>query len=209
MGRASGVNLSGGETESLARKAARGAGLPWGLAEEAGMAARWLAERGLPGAATLAALLTEIDGAGPLPPVPGETWRAKDDRLCPICCGAALSDRLETGPLVVLDVLHPLLMLPHLASVADRTGRPVTIRWPGGGAILSRTPSLHGALPPARGNVRILPARAPGPWSRAPRTPDPVTPEAFDILNAFAHRTYAPAHLGREGGAGAGLTDSD
>ena len=43
------------EIETLSRKAARGAGLSWGLAEEAGKATRWLAAAGLPGPQVLAA----------------------------------------------------------------------------------------------------------------------------------------------------------
>ncbi len=46
------------EIEGLARKAARGSGLSWGLAEEAGKATRWLCAAGLPGADALAGLLT-------------------------------------------------------------------------------------------------------------------------------------------------------
>ena len=34
-----GIRLSRNETEALCQKAARGAGMPWGLAEEAGFAA--------------------------------------------------------------------------------------------------------------------------------------------------------------------------
>ena len=41
------------EIDSLCQKAARGAGLDWGLAEEAGFAAAWLAARGADGAAAL------------------------------------------------------------------------------------------------------------------------------------------------------------
>ncbi|MEL7259121.1 MAG: DUF3726 domain-containing protein, partial [Pseudomonadota bacterium] len=37
------------EVESLARKAARGAGYSWGLAEEAGKATRWTCAAGWPG----------------------------------------------------------------------------------------------------------------------------------------------------------------
>ena len=47
------------EIESLALKAARGAGMSWGLAEEAAVAASWLAARSLPWAETLADLLAQ------------------------------------------------------------------------------------------------------------------------------------------------------
>ncbi|KMW60818.1 hypothetical protein AIOL_000983 [Candidatus Rhodobacter oscarellae] len=71
--------MSLGELQALAAKAARGAGLSWGLAEEAGWAVRWLEARGLAGAAALAGVLPEgapqialgaalADGSTPEPP---------------------------------------------------------------------------------------------------------------------------------------------
>lgn len=42
--------------------AARGAGLPWGLAEEAGYAAGWLTARGMDGGAALLAHLGTLAG---------------------------------------------------------------------------------------------------------------------------------------------------
>jgi hypothetical protein len=50
------------EIEAQLRKAARGAGLPWGLAEEAGKAARWLAMHGIDGLPASAALFEQNDG---------------------------------------------------------------------------------------------------------------------------------------------------
>ena len=40
------MNLSLNEVEATAKKATRGAGYPWGLAEEAGKAVRWLCGAG-------------------------------------------------------------------------------------------------------------------------------------------------------------------
>ena len=42
-------NLTLAEVESYLRKSAQAVGLDWGIAEEAGKAARWLAAYGLPG----------------------------------------------------------------------------------------------------------------------------------------------------------------
>ena len=42
------IDLAHSELRALVTKAARGAGLAWGLAEEAGWAADWLARRSLP-----------------------------------------------------------------------------------------------------------------------------------------------------------------
>ena len=43
------ISWSLGETAALATKAARGAGMPWGLADETGVAVSWLHAHGIPG----------------------------------------------------------------------------------------------------------------------------------------------------------------
>jgi len=50
------------EIEAQLRKAARGAGLSWGLAEEAGKAGRWLAMHGIDALPAFAALYEQNDG---------------------------------------------------------------------------------------------------------------------------------------------------
>ena len=54
------MNWSLNELDAMARKAARGAGYSWGLAEEAGRATRWLAAAGLPGPMCLAVSYTHL-----------------------------------------------------------------------------------------------------------------------------------------------------
>ena len=56
------MNLTLAETESYLRKAARACGLDWGIAEEAGKAARWLAAFDLPGPELLLAHLQHLAG---------------------------------------------------------------------------------------------------------------------------------------------------
>ena len=53
-----------GEIETQCKKAARGVGLSWGLAEEAGIVARHLSECSLPGAEAVLTTLRNIDNAG-------------------------------------------------------------------------------------------------------------------------------------------------
>ena len=65
------LHLSRNEIESLCTKAARGAGMAWGLAEEAGYAAGWLTSRGLDGAGLL---------AGQLRSAQGKSWQ----EICPV-----------------------------------------------------------------------------------------------------------------------------
>ena len=53
-----------GEIEALCKKASRGVGLSWGLAEEAGLIARHLSEFNLPGSDTVYTNLKFIEDNG-------------------------------------------------------------------------------------------------------------------------------------------------
>ena len=126
------------EIESTAKKAARGAGMSWGLAEEAGRATRWLCAAGWPGAESLAALLAAEDGAeweAIRPRIEGTLWRAQGGTLCPIATGAALCDRArdwaEGASARLEGVAHPLLLVPFFAMAADLCGTRLALRWPG------------------------------------------------------------------------------
>ncbi len=84
------------EVESYLRKSAQASGLDWGIAEEAGKAARWLAAFGLPGPEiTLIHLLglRGLDYRMFVPDVSVNRWQARDGLLCPIITGAAVADR--------------------------------------------------------------------------------------------------------------------
>ena len=124
------------EIETMGKRAARGAGLSWGLAEEAGKAVRWLSVRGVPGPSMLAGLLTRNDGKSheELTPVSAKgAWRSRSGRLCPLICGAALCDRageiaagrtFELGP-----TAWPGLLVPFAADAAYLTGTTVGLSW--------------------------------------------------------------------------------
>lgn len=211
------------EIESTAKKAARGASMSWGMAEEAGRATRWLCAAGWPGAENLAALLREEDGAAWAalrPRIAGDSWTAQGGLLCPIAAGAAIADRAQDwaagngatlGP-----VAHPLLLVPFVAMAADMAGTTLRIGWEG--VVLSR----------GKGETRAEiadPAALTAPYAESVTldpsdgvTGDPlqrvyrgeISPEAAQSLNAFAQRTYAPATPeSRLAGAGAGLSDND
>lgn len=198
------TDLSLGELEALATKAARGAGMPWGLAAEAGHSVRVLAGAGAPGGARLAGLLTSY-GQVARPRRDKGVWRG-DGALCPVTLGAALADFAEparTGP-----VAAPALLAGGIARLADL--RP-TLEWAGG--VIWASPNGLGCS----GKLDALVAdeaeltlgTAPAQITRA-RTRANVSDEVLSILNRFAHKTYAPAtEASRLAGAGAGLTDND
>ena len=92
--------LSFYETGVLARRATRGAGYDWGLAEEATFAAGWLCDYGVDGADVLSRYYRRVDGqvvserAVRVWPS-GDVWEGDafgNSPLCPLCLGAALSD---------------------------------------------------------------------------------------------------------------------
>lgn len=134
------LRLSRNEVESVCAKAARGAGMTWGLAEEAGYAAGWLSSRGFDGAGALARHLRNAQGKSwqDICPVvqPGE-WltNTAGQPLCPIALGATLSDHLSVDSallegvgLRVGEVSSPVLLLPFVAMAAEARSNPICVR---------------------------------------------------------------------------------
>jgi len=211
------------EIESLARRAARGAGLTWGLAEEAGKATRWLAARRLPCVNLLAGHLHANDGAAYDALVPVTTnsrWQARSGLLCPIITGAALSDiskDIAVGERITLAaVAYPLLLSAFLGRAAKANGQGFELRWsgvtilclPGGPCIEARD---QGALEADRAtDVCVGATNGEGqPIERRPESV-PVASEDWALLKGLAARTYVPATVeSRMRGAGAGLSDND
>lgn len=203
------------EVEATAKRAARGAGYDWGLAEEAAKATRWLCVQGLDGAAVLAGLL-EAGYAAELPAhVPQSldgNWLAEVP-LCPLAAGAALSDcaaQLQSAPLATGPVSRPAMILPFAAMAARQLGTCVTVAGEGFQAVTDGT-GLHceGTLPETAAQLTI---RAAGSLANAYPSFTRAEPEeaAWAVLNRFAQKTYAPAtEESRLLGAGAGLSDND
>ncbi len=202
-------DLSLGELQALVSKAARGAGRSFGMAEEAGRAARWLTERGGNGAGAVARLLELTDGADMArlsPELPGMTCRGR--AMCPLILGAYLSDtgRLPEGP--VGPVLEPLILAPFLADLTGVDG--VRADWGEGAFGITGDGDLTGETGSAAARVLTLSAGALPGTAHGRRRRARVVPPAYTILMTLAARTYAPAtEESRARGAGAGLIDSD
>ncbi|MEM6666497.1 MAG: DUF3726 domain-containing protein [Pseudomonadota bacterium] len=217
------MDVSLNEVEAMAKKAARGAGYPWGLAEEAARATRWLCAHDLEGCAALADLLDRIDGANLADAAPHLTntgahltdtgWIANGDWLCPIQTGAAMADRavdITSQPFRLGPVAAPLLLLPFAGLVVQASDGTVTVSWDGATATTdgadvtfegSQTPHCNGAVVKRGGTLATpLPRRA----RAAPSS------HIWQRLNNYAHRTYAPAtEESRQRGAGSGGSDTD
>ncbi len=187
------LDLSLGEVQALSLKAARGAGRPFGLAEEAAFATRFLIERGYDGAGALAALLQATDGT---------------DARCPLALGVALSDsgavlEGEIGPVVC-----PLMVAPFLVGLCG-AGRGLSLRAGEGVISIGVDGAMAGSpLPTTLAPLIITDCASPAAFMRQTRAQ--VSQEAFATLTVFAARTYAPAtEESRAKGAGAGLSDND
>ena len=215
------IECSLNEVETYARRAARGAGMSWGLAEEAGKAVRWLAARRLPAVALLADLLTRNDGRGytALAPVLGVgAWHAPGGTLCPICTGAALSDRpgilaVAGERLALARTACPLLLAPFLPPAA---GAGVALAWDGMRLLVSgdgecRVEGETAALAATSAESVVIGPVLEPPVARATSAgPVAVSEDIWRRIAAFAQRTCVPAsEASRTRGAGAGVRDND
>ena len=204
------------ELEATAKRATRGAGYPWGLAEEAAKATRWLCANGYDGATVLASTLTQDMASNPsdhTPLNPMKTWQA-NNTLCPLITGAALSDfafRLSDGPIEMRDVAIPALLLPFATAAARQLDCTVSVECHEFSAVLGpHGLSQKGTCPDCASEVSVFLG---GSVTSAEPLHLRATPdsEAWATLNALAHNTYAPAteESRRLGAGGSELTDND
>jgi hypothetical protein len=212
------------EIEAELRKAARGSGLSWGLAEEAGKAGRWLEMHGIECLPIFAALFEQNDG------IPYDEiaimqteggWRASGGKLCPLIAGAALVDRAEEiagGRTVELAAIAwPVLLVPFAAAVATAAGTSVQLGWPGvrftfADGCVRRETTLDVTTVASAPYTRCgrLVGVAPGTVVRPEIPGTAVAESVWARLDAFVARTYVPASdESRRKGAGAGLLDID
>lgn len=212
--------LSLNEVEALAKKATRGAGYSWGLAEEAARATRWLCAHGLDGAASLAARLARADGTALnrwSVQDPSGDWTGAAGGLCPLMAGATLGDfavRLRQVPVRMTRVAEPLLLLPFAACAARHLGSATSVEWTG---LTATTDGAHLALvadrnaPAASIAQQVIVQTCPGPHAPVAQTTRATLDQRdWQILDRFAARTYASAtEQSRLLGAGTGTSDND
>ena len=202
------------EIGALATKAARGSGLDWGLAEEAGYAVKWLQRRQLPGVMALCQYLSWRHG-GNLTNWPEET--GLHGHYCPIAIGAAYGDGAFGDEAQFSRIKAPLLLIPFAAI--RMTEKPLEINIGSSRFYLAKDQIAYTnndtAILSDAGACRISIARASLPdvtitsVSDLPRVPSTAT-ACVDVLECFAKNTYAPAsEKSRLAGAGAGLNDND
>ena len=205
------ISWSLGETASLAIKAARGAGLSWGHAEETGFAVSWLHARGISGLSALCRYLN---------------WRSSGtlihwpDRIvgnsyyCPIELGTAYLDGALTATITIERIREPALFLPFIAIRSGNLPARVTL------GHLCLHVSANGVLG-HKWDTALLLSKAQckiTTVTNAPILPETTNshrvPSCFyrcvETLQAFASKTYAPAtEESRLAGAGPSLNDND
>lgn len=207
------VRLSGNETEMLCLKAARGAGMAWGLAEEAGYAARWLQSRGIDGATALLAHLQWMDGRAwdsVRPEAPDRFRPPAAGRLCPIAVGVTLSDAGTLPDSAIGPVAQPVLVLPFLHLLARADGGTVAVTWQGGqvtvtpeGEVGGRAAQLATLEEATLGLARAdRPASMPALDQRPPAA-------VLARLNGYAMKITVPASGSSRVDAGAASGDND
>jgi len=209
------------EIESYVRKAAQATGMGWGIAEEAGKAARWLAAFDLPGVEITLAHLEQLAGKDYQQFAPthlDDVWRAQGDYLCPIITGAALADRsyrMLTGAAFRLGpVAYPILLAAMIGQAARYHRATFTTRWSGvsischanGISIEGKKADL---LVSETESVKCLQSESTRPQLLPSTMACDIDSEAWLGIDRLAFKTYAPATAESRAGAGAGLTDND
>lgn len=209
------------EAEALAKKAARGAGMSWGLAEEAGKATRSLLELGIDATGPLADLLTLHDGAAFCQISPMDTrdvWRADGGSLCPIAAGSCLTDvaaDLANAPITLGLTAFPMFLVPFAQIAARQLKSVVRLDWLGAQIEATQNAVYFGGTLDALtladvDNVTYSITSSTLKHALPSVCRATISDDIAARLTAFAHRTYAPAtDASRLAGAGAGLSDND
>ncbi|EFO29918.1 conserved hypothetical protein [Roseibium sp. TrichSKD4] len=210
------------EVETMAKRACRGAGLPWGIAEETGKAARWLAIHGFDAVGTIGDVLQfhdHVDHSALSPDTEGVNWIASGGLISPLMAGTALCDHAErlTGQneIVMANVAYPIVLLSFSAIAAKELNRPIEVQWENvSTVVLGDELSIAGNYTDLTltdsGQIRCVLASPKQSARKKLDTGCETTEVAWHRLNYYAQRTYAPAtEASRLAGAGAGSNDND
>ena len=197
------ANLSFNEVEALAAKAARGAGLGWGHAEDLGRGARWLAERGFAWSRPLLDLLDRPDAEARTSRTVWASDRASS---------AGLGERwtMRDG--------DPVYVVPLLVASLHGRNLGLALRWPGatmliapdGTASVQPTPfDLTTSIGPL--TIEITAPTGPLENSLAIVARPALLLAALQArLSAYAARTTVPdSAASRAFGAGSTRSDND
>ena len=198
------ADLSLNEVATLAAKAARGAGLTWGAAEDTSRSAAWLARHLGAWADQLLALLENPPPADQSPLL----------LAGPLADGALTEAAPMAAPMAAPIWVAPLFLLGpgHCSPVALRLGIAEIHANPGEIPSASLSACALASLPPGDVSLRRSPTRLPPLAHPLPVRfrRSSVSLAALARLEALAALTYVPASdFSRRRGAGAGLLDDE
>lgn len=204
------------EIDTTLQKAAIGAGLPVGLAEEIGHAGAWLAARGHDG---VRAVLMAIHDGMSTPPIP-----VKDsDRLVfssarIAVCGPSAIDMLvgddSVDEVLLLNVDSPLLIIGLVGGASQSYDLEMTIGFGNGSkaSLVAGDLVMTGPVPAAGTDavITICQTVDKTPTNKIATRGVLVGDEIWHEADALAARTYVPSTKASHArGAGAGMLDND
>ncbi|MEO5325971.1 DUF3726 domain-containing protein [Mesorhizobium sp. CC13] len=186
------IQLSYNEVLTVARKAAGGAGLPHGVAEDVGEAAVWLSARGVD------AVSIVVDALGS----PAEILGAQA-AIDALCCG-------ETAEIAAEGWNCRLMLIGLAGAVAAGTEMNLAVRKAGNVEPLARMVTAEALVPSVVGLLLLPFADDGAPTPLRSHRPAATDAAAYAAALGLAAKTYVPAsELSRARGAGAGTTDND
>ncbi len=209
------MEFSLNELEMLALKAARGAGLEWGLAEDAGNAAKWLAVHDLDGAGAVCEVLLnfeKVEFSDLMPRINGENWSATE-QVSALLAGIKIAGRpglLETSEIHIRNLDCPLFLLPFLIHASFLLKKPLGVVAGKFEACLSPEGLDHtgGGDEPTDAKIFIAQNAPSQPLKNVLRAN--ITARDMKRLNDMAQRIYAPStESSRQNGAGADDENDD
>ncbi len=207
------VNLSLNEAQALAKKAAKGAGINWGAAHETGRAVRWLLEQGIDPFPGLLATLDSHLGwpEAELAPegLEGEL-SGRHGILSGIMVGLSLADfGIEDQSIIQMRGVVGAELIAGFIALSLDSGHACLMTDGVCSMKFSRIACQRDRPQSWRTEISISASELPsGNGDRFERAQ--ILHYHFERLEAFAHRTYAPAtEASRLAGAGSALSDND
>lgn len=203
------------EIETNVRKASVAVGLPFGLAEDCGQAAAWLAVQGYDG--VHAALQSIRLGMRKTDYKTNSAVEVEFRDAFVTVCGSSAIDLLVSGDVSTVRLMgadSPLLMIGYAGVSSVHHGQGYRVSFSNGSTatVSSNGVSLSGELPLAACDVTLSRhANIEAATKPTGEKPGLVVKDAvWREVMALAAKTYVPeSQSSRAGGAGAGMTDND
>ncbi len=196
------------EIETTSKRASRGAGFSWGIAEEVGKAIRSLELFGLSGVKNLNLYLNKIE-KNPPKKVNKIDKENKYKELCPIYCGVAFLDQCQEIEIFknikFYNINYPILILPFVSKASEILGKKILMQFNKSSflfnfnkSILSK--NLEKQIIDIAGEVNI----------QFLENINSFTDKEWKELYKVSEKTFVDETDSlRSKGAGAGLTDND